>query len=139
MTPSQSDSGVALSRVSAGISRRTLIASLGTAAILPGALAKSAGAETARRRVIDIRIKNGRVISPKETIRVSQGDVVELHWTSDTRVRLHIHGYDRELDVRPGKTAKIVIRARVAGRFPIERHGGGHGEDTLTYLEVYPR
>lgn len=122
----------------AGITRRTLIVSLGAAALLPGALTEAAHAGKTKRLVINIRIKNGRVISPKGPVRVTQGDVVELHWTSNTRIRLHLHGYNRKLEVRPGETAKLVIRARVAGRFPIERHGGGN-DDTLTYLEVYPR
>jgi hypothetical protein len=112
---------------------------------MPATLMGFARAQEAKRRVtrvIDVRIKNGRVVTPKGAVRVSQNDVVELRWTSDERVRVHLHGYDRKLEVRPGEPAKMVIRARVAGRFPITSHGWGakgRGHHALTYLEVYPR
>ncbi|HSR56061.1 MAG TPA: hypothetical protein VLN73_07450, partial [Alphaproteobacteria bacterium] len=75
-------------------------------------------------------------------IRVARGEDVELIWSSDERVRLHLHGYDIELEVPAGKPTRMVVNARVAGRFPITSHGWGshgHGHDALTYLEVHPR
>jgi hypothetical protein len=129
------------------LSRRQLLAWLGAGGFMPGTLIGLARAQEAKRReirVIKLRIKSRRVVAPKGAIRVSQNDVVELHWASDERVRLHLHGYDRKLEIRPGEPAKMVVKAQVAGRFPITSHGWGtsgrsHGHDTLTYLEVYPR
>ena len=126
------------------LSRRQVAAWLGAGSLMPGTLMGLAHAQDAKRRIIDLRIKNRRVVVPKGVVRVSQNDVVELRWTSDERVRLHLHGYDRKLEVHPGETAKMVIKVRVAGRFPItshgwSTHGGGNGHHALTYLEVYPR
>ncbi|MDX1483648.1 MAG: hypothetical protein R3229_04125 [Alphaproteobacteria bacterium] len=124
------------------LSRRPFLAALG-AGVLTWALAPApAPAAEGKRRVVSVTIRNRRVIAPKGPIRVTQGDLVELRWRSDERVELHLHGYDKTLDLRPGSAAKLVFRARVAGRFPVTSHGWGahgHGHQALTYLEVYPR
>ena len=115
---------------------------LGFGAIMLGALIKPTHAQESERRVVNVRIKGRRVIAPKGPIRVAQYDVVELRWVSNERTQLHLHGYDIKLEVRPGETAKMIVRAGIAGRFPITSHGWGehgHGHNALTYLEVYPR
>jgi hypothetical protein len=92
-------------------------------------------------RVIEVRIENRKVVAPSKTIRITEGDMIELRWTSDEPVELHLHGYDLELHVRPDEPAAMVIEAYATGRFPITSHGwgeGGHGHDALTHLEVYP-
>jgi len=93
-------------------------------------------------RVIDVKIEKRKVVAPKRAIRITEDEVVELRWSTDEPVQLHLHGYDKELDVRPGKPASMSITGKVTGRFPITSHGwgtGGHGHHALTYLEVYPR
>ncbi len=95
-----------------------------------------------RTRVIEVRIENQHVVADKKTIRITEGEAVELHWISDEAVELHLHGYDLKAEPRPGKPAVMAIEAYAAGRFPITSHGwgdGGHGHNALTYLEVYPR
>jgi hypothetical protein len=123
------------------IARRQFLRWVG-ACVLVAAAGTTARAETAAPKVFEVRIKNRKVVAPEGAIRVKRGDVVELRWTTDERVEIHLHGYDKELTVAPGKPAKLVIRARIAGRFPITSHGWGsqgHGHDALTYLEVHPR
>jgi periplasmic copper chaperone A len=102
----------------------------------------SAVAQKAPQEVIDVKIENRQVVEPKEPIRVTEGEVIELRWTSDEAVELHLHGYDIEIDVEPGEPASMVVEANASGRFPIESHrwgNGGHSEEALTYLEVYPK
>jgi len=109
---------------------------------MPAARIRAAVAQDGPRQVIEARIEKRKVVAPTGAIRVTEGDVVELRWTSDEAVELHLHGYDVELQVRPGEPATMVIEAHATGRFPITSHGwgaGGHGHDALTYLEVYPR
>ena len=109
---------------------------------MPSVLIRAAIAQDSTPRVIDVRIENRKVVAPSATVRVTEGDVVELHWTSDEPVELHLHGYDLEVHVRPDAPATMVVEAFATGRFPITSHGwgaGGHGHDALTYLEVYPR
>ncbi len=96
------------------------------------------------RKVINIRIENRKVVTPQKTIRVVELDVVELRYMSDETVKLHLHGYDRKIQIRPGKQAVMSLTARATGRFPITSHGWGekghgHGHNVLTHFEVYPR
>ena len=118
--------------------RRRLLALLAAAAALP--LAAPLAQQQAK--VVEARIEKRRVVAPEAAIRVTQGDLVELRWTSDEEAELHLHGYDVKLVVRPGAPAAMRLEAHASGRFPITSHrwgSGGHGHDALTYLEVYPR
>ncbi len=98
-------------------------------------------------RVFDLTVKERQIAVPGNTIRVEEGDRVELRVTSDETGELHLHGYDVTIDLQAGKTTVTAVQAEVAGRFPITAHGfgtsGDHGHDqahkALLYLEVYPR
>jgi hypothetical protein len=93
----------------------------------------------------DLKIEKGRVAQSMRLIRVKQGDAVRLRWSTDRPIVLHLHGYDIEIKVEPGKTADMAFTARATGRFPIEEHkpdargGHSHGEAPLARIEVYPR
>lgn len=100
-------------------------------------------------RVIDLRIVERAVegddviaARPAGVVRVEQGDLVELRWSSDEQTTVHLHGYDLEIEVPAGGEATMRFLARATGRFPIETHGIGADhrlEITLLYLEVHPR
>jgi hypothetical protein len=110
------------------------------------ALTGHAGNAAAQTEVaFDLKVEKGRVGPEMRQIRVKQGDVVKLRWTSDRPIALHLHGYDIETKVEPGRTAEMTFTARATGRFPVEeqkpRAGGGHshGEAPLVRVEVRPR
>jgi FtsP/CotA-like multicopper oxidase with cupredoxin domain len=122
--------------------RRTWLVWLAVGSFMPSALIRVAFAQETSQRVIEARIENREMVAPGEAIRITEGDVIELVWTSDEATELHLHGYDLEIHIRPNEPAMMVIEAYATGRFPITSHGwgeGGHGHDALTYLEVYPR
>ena len=86
----------------------------------------------------ELHITQGKVMIDGQTIRVSQGDQVELYWSSDKPDVLHLHGYDIHTEVTPDVPAVMQFKAHASGRFPIESHGhSGHGN--LIYLEVHPK
>jgi len=92
--------------------------------------------------VVEVRIEHRQVVEPKDAIKATQGEAIELRWTSDEAVELHLHGYDVELEVEPDEPASMVVDAYATGRFPVESHGwggGGHGDEALIFLEVYPQ
>lgn len=98
----------------------------------------------AEELTFDLKIEQGRVSPAMRIVRVNQGDVVKLRWTSDRLVVLHLHGYDIEQTVQPGAVAEMSFTARAAGRFAIYRgapkSGGGHfHEAPIVTLEVRPR
>jgi hypothetical protein len=92
---------------------------------------------------IEITIHNRRVVREDNVIRVTQGEKVELVWTTDESASLHLHGYDIEFNVTPLAPTPVAFIAHATGRFPVTSHGfqnqQGHGHDTLLYIEVYPK
>ncbi len=93
-------------------------------------------------RRFELVLKAGALPKDQRIIKVKQGESVELRWTSDQPVRLHLHGYDVEVAVKPGEPAVTALTARIAGRFSVEKlqdkAGGHHHGGRLLYLEVHP-
>jgi len=94
----------------------------------------------------DIKIERGRVPDTMRLIRVNEGDVVKLRWTSDQPVVLHLHGYDIEKRLVAGAVTELAFTAYATGRFPIHVHAQGagaggqaHEDAPLAIIEVYPR
>jgi hypothetical protein len=93
----------------------------------------------AAERAFDLKLAGGKLAAGAGTLRVARGDQVELRWTSDRRLVLHLHGYDIETTVTPDSPARMAFTASVAGRFPVTEHAHGKGHHrALLYLEVHP-
>jgi hypothetical protein len=93
------------------------------------------------KRRVEIPPPKGTGRSPG-TIRVNQGDTVEIVWSSDEPATLHLHGYNVETLLLPGGKASMRFLARAAGRFAVETHAIGNEKKrhlTLVYIEVHPR
>jgi hypothetical protein len=101
--------------------------------VLP-TLAQEAGAV----KRFDISLENGRVTGGLEVLQTIQGDQVDILWTSNRVVTLHLHGYDLEITVAPGSSQSMTFTARATGRYPVEIHGGAGRGRTLMYVEVHP-
>lgn len=94
----------------------------------------------------DIKIERGRVPDTMQLIRVNEGNVVKLRWTSDQPLILHLHGYDIAKRIAAGAVTELAFTAYATGRFPIYVHAqgaaaGGHAHEDapLATIEVYPR
>lgn len=99
-------------------------------------LPDSVRAAETKRFTVDIR--GGDVPKDQQTLRVIEGDSVEIKFTSDRKLTLHLHGIDIETTIAPGKPTVMRFDAAVAGRFPVEAHGTG-AHAGLVYVEVHPR
>jgi hypothetical protein len=104
------------------------------------------GGANAAELTFDLDIERGRLPENMRTIRVKQGDVVKLRFTTDQRQTLHLHGYDIELRIEPGVGGELTFTARATGRFPLQVHGPAersgshaHEEPPLATIEVYPQ
>ena len=106
------------------------------------ALSLSAMAQAQETRRFDLALKAGELPKEQRLLKVKQGDQVEFRWTSDRPVRLHLHGYDVEVAVKPGEPTVTALNARIAGRFSVEKlddKGGGHHHGgRVLYFEVHP-
>lgn len=103
-----------------------------------------AGADTpaAGQRTFEIRIAGRRVPPEQRVLRATEGERVELRWSADEPLVLHLHGYDIETRVEPGKPAVTAFAARLTGRFPVEIHsaaGSRHRHSALLHVEIHPR
>jgi hypothetical protein len=92
----------------------------------------------------ELHIARGQLPANMRVIRVKQGDIVKLRWSSDRSIALHLHGYDIERKVEPGPVAEMTFTARATGRFSVQEHpsrsGGGHTHGaSIVQVEVLPR
>lgn len=71
----------------------------------------------------EITIAGGRVSPPSGWLEVSKGQTVSLTVTSDVADELHVHGYDVEAALTPGKPITVTIKADMTGVFEVETHG----------------
>jgi hypothetical protein len=128
---------------------------LATAALMCGpavwlaAGSTGSAAEAVKPIRISVPIRNRALANPiQKDIRITQGDVLELVFTTDESADLHLHGYDIYLTVEPGTPGVLRVDARITGRYPLESHrfGGAVAEAkgardhiVLLQLSVYPR
>ena len=90
---------------------------------------------TTAATVIPIRVVNGVPQGGIQRPTVRQGDEVVLVVRTDSGEAVHLHGYNIEKDVVPGKPVRLPFTASIAGRFEVELHP----TDTLiAVIEVKP-
>ena len=66
------------------------------------------------RRVIKLALRKRKIDGGARTIRVTQGDEVEIQWTADEPTSLHFHGYDLYASPGPGASPAATPPAQVA-------------------------
>lgn len=73
-------------------------------------------------------------------IKIKKGDQVRFVVRSDEPDSIHVHGYDIEKDVAPGKPARFSFPATIEGIFEIESHEAEHAgvEAQIAELTVEP-
>jgi FtsP/CotA-like multicopper oxidase with cupredoxin domain len=86
-------------------------------------------------RAESIRIRGGKPVGGPETLKYRKGDTVRLRITTDSPQEIHVHGYEKELAVDPGKPARLSFKANLEGVYEIESHTT---EQLLAQLEVRP-
>jgi hypothetical protein len=86
-------------------------------------------------RVETIRMRGRAPVGEPRTLEYESGDTVRLRFRSDVAEEVHIHGYDRYVQVPANGTARTRFKANAEGIFEIESHGSG---ELLAKLEVSP-
>lgn len=86
-------------------------------------------------RQILIVVDQGRPRGGIKRPIVEQGSKLVLVVRADVGEAIHVHGYDVEKRVTPGKPVRIPINATLPGRFEVELH---HPDALLAVLEVRP-
>jgi ABC-type glycerol-3-phosphate transport system substrate-binding protein len=74
---------------------------------------------------INVTVANGKVNPSGATIKAKAGQTILVTAVSDAADEVHIHGYDKELPLTPGKPASVKFTANMKGTFEIETHESG--------------
>lgn len=106
----------------------------GSGGAIPGQSPDSSGGAEARVGVVSPVLAAGKV----RTIKVEKGQTVMIRATSTTTGEMHVHGYDKEIPLKPGEIVRVKFKATIDGEFPIEFHlpAGDHAD--VGILRVSP-
>jgi hypothetical protein len=86
-------------------------------------------------RTIVMVVDQGRPRGGIKRPKLEKGEKVVLVVKADAGESVHIHGYDVEKPVTPGKPVRIPLTATIPGRFELELH---HPDSLLAVIEVRP-
>ncbi len=75
--------------------------------------------------IFNLSIKNQKIASGSSEITVLQGETVTLKITSDEAEELHLHGYDKSINLKPNQEVELIFEANTSGRFPFELEQSG--------------
>lgn len=83
-----------------------------------------------------VEVRNGKPVGGKKTLSFVSGQNARIDVTSNKPSEVHLHGYDVEKEVQPGKTTTIRFRADIEGAFELEDHDT---DVLLATVEVKPK
>ncbi len=83
---------------------------------------QAGGGTPAQPKPFKIDIKGGKPVGGVANIKVKKGDKVQIVVSADAHDDIHLHGYDIEKPVEPGKPATFKFTANIEGIFEIESH-----------------
>ena len=83
-----------------------------------------------------VEIRNGKPVGGKKTISFTSGENARIDVTSNKPSEVHLHGYDVEKEVQPGKATTIRFKADIEGAFELEDHDT---DVLLASVEVKPK
>jgi hypothetical protein len=75
---------------------------------------------TSNGQLIRVTVAGGRVTPPPAPVDVRRGTTVVIEVTSDVAEQVHVHGYERMVDLQPGQPGRIQLTASNAGTFDVE-------------------
>jgi heme/copper-type cytochrome/quinol oxidase subunit 2 len=82
-------------------------------------------------RTVQIRVTGDQVETAERRVKVPLGSEVRLEVTADRADEVHLHGYDRKVDIEPGTPAVLEFQADTPGVFEVELE-----EDALKLVEL---
>jgi hypothetical protein len=95
-----------------------------------GSSPHSPSASAGPARVITVTVHGGKVQTASRRVTVRRGRAIEIVVTSDAADEFHLHGYDREIELRPGVPGVLRLVANQPGVFEAELHkSGAHAFD----------
>ncbi|MFD3516561.1 hypothetical protein [Streptomyces sp. NPDC058657] len=90
---------------------------------VPGSTEPAAPAPPKADRTVRIAVADGKVAPAPGRIALKKGQRIELAVVSDKDDTLHIHGYDRKVELPAGRLVSYAFVVDRAGLFEVETHG----------------
>jgi len=84
--------------------------------------------------VVDMR--DGKPAGGAKTFEFRPGDSARIDVRSNQPAEIHLHGYDIEKSVQPGRTTTVRFKADIDGIFELEDHDS---DQELARIRVNPR
>lgn len=69
-------------------------------------------------------VRNRKVVSGPRRVEAKLGSQVVIEVLVDAADEVHVHGYDNEAAVAPGKPTRLTLTANIPGVFEVELHSG---------------
>jgi hypothetical protein len=86
-------------------------------------------------RVETVRIRDNQPVGEPRTLRFDDGETIRLRFVSNVAAEVHVHGFDKYVNVPAGGSARTRFKASAQGIFEVEDHSTGA---LLAKLEVRP-
>ena len=83
-----------------------------------------------------VDVRDGKPAGGVKTLQFSSGESARIDLTSNRPGEIHLHGYDLEKTLQPGKTTVVRFKADIEGIFELEDHDSGQ---ELARVQVSPR
>ena len=77
-------------------------------------------AAAAAGTVLAVTVRGGSVVEGASRQRAPLNQPVTIRVTSDVADEVHVHGYDKRVDVAPGRPAEVTFVANIPGVFEVE-------------------
>lgn len=88
-------------------------------------------APAATGRTIEVALAGGQVQGGRRTEKVEVGEEVRIRAVSDVAEKLHVHTYDRRVELEPSQPIEVVFTADIPGRHGVEFEKSGRQALTL--------
>jgi len=80
----------------------------------------STATTTASATILTATFRGGSVVEGGSRQRATLNQPVTIRVTSDVADEVHIHGYDKKVNVAAGQTAEVTFNATIPGVFEVE-------------------
>lgn len=71
-------------------------------------------------QLLSFTFRNGAVVGPKGRVKVRLGSTLRIVVTSDVADEVHVHAYDKLVDVAAGGTVQVTFKATIPGVIKVE-------------------
>jgi hypothetical protein len=90
----------------------------------------------AEPEVPTVSYRDGKPVGGAKSLKFESGEDIVFRIRADVATEVHVHGYDKYVDTKPGEAVTVRIpKAELEGVFEVEDHANGN---LMANLEVSP-